>query len=508
VGLSAAERAAWDAALESLDPPKQDVFAELGYVPTPKQAEFHDSTEFDVLYGGAAGGGKTRALLMDGIRDAMQYPGLRVGAFRRTFGELEESLLAELSQIGYASAVGARWNGTKYELRFKNSSLIMFRYAETLQDATRRQGGQYQKLLFDERNLTPPDVCMFLESRLRSGRADIPVLGIRSGTNPGGVGHGAAKDRYITPTNRGEKVVLDKRGRTVRFIPSKLSDNPHINPEYASDLAGLPEKLRAAFLDGNWDVFAGMAFTEWNYDRHVIKPISLPPTWLRNMGVDWGYAAPWGVLWIAFDEDDRAWVYRELYATQVGEAEQARRIRAAEADGEVIGRRFADDAMWATRGDAKPIAAVYGENGVPLTPAGKGPGSRIAGWQRVRSYLAERPACPHHRALGWDTCPGIHVFSTCENLIRTLPTLPHATAGDPEDIDTKSEDHLGDTLRYILINRGGGPQFFIDADDTHPGPSEQQTATPFGPYAIPPGIRPTASSSADWLDDEEVGPWG
>src|SRR6185437_2819599 len=116
-----------------------------------------------------------------------------VGAFRRTYPELEESLLAELANHGFATELGASWNGSKYNLQFANGSLLMFRYAETLQDATRRQGGQYQLLLFDERNLTPPDVIAFLESRLRSGRADLPVLGVRSGTNPGGPGHGASK---------------------------------------------------------------------------------------------------------------------------------------------------------------------------------------------------------------------------------------------------------------------------------------------------------------------------
>src|SRR5690349_16188463 len=117
---------------------------------------------------------------MEGIRQCVRHPGLRVGAFRRTYGELKESLLAELAQVGYAAAVGASWNGTEYELRFANGSLLMFRYAESVKDATRRQGGQYQLLLFDERNLTPPDVVAFLESRIRSGRADIPVIGIRS----------------------------------------------------------------------------------------------------------------------------------------------------------------------------------------------------------------------------------------------------------------------------------------------------------------------------------------
>jgi hypothetical protein len=451
-----------------------DVFAKLDYVPTAKQAEFHAATEYDVLYGGAAGGGKSRALVMEAIRACVRHPGLRVGAFRRTYGELKESLLAELSQAGFAGALGASWNGTDYELRFPNGSLLMFRYAESIKDASRRLGGQYQLLIFDERTLTPPDVVAYLESRIRSGRAEIPVIGIRSATNPGGPGHGTAKARYVDATNYGEDVIVDERGRTVRFIPSKLSDNPHVNPEYANDLKALPEQMRKAFLDGSWDAFMGQMFTEFSWDRHVTDPMPLPQSWVRYNGIDWGYSAPWAVVWGAVDEDGRLWVYRELYETRVGEAEQARKILDAEHDGETVVARYADDAMWAVRGDAKPISTVYAENGVPLTAAGKG--GRVPGWQRVHSLLAEVPACPHHRALGWQTCPNVHFFRTCRNLLRELPALPHATSGSPEDADTNAADHAMDALRYLAINLGSEARF-------HFPPPQPETSGPLDPNA-------------------------
>lgn len=491
---------------DDLGAPEPDVFADLGYVPTPKQEEFHAATEFDVLYGGAAGGGKTRALLMDAIRDCARYPGLRVGAFRRTYGELKESLIAELAQMGYAQKIGARWNGTEYELRFPNGALIMFRYAETVQDATRRQGGQYQKLLFDERTLTPPDVCAFLETRLRSGRRDIPVLGIRSGTNPGGAGHGAVKTRFIKPTNYGENVITDVRGRTVRFIPSKLSDNPHVNAEYAQDLQALDGKLRSAFLDGDWDVFAGMMFPEVKRQRHVVEPMALPASWRRFNGIDWGFSAPWAVLWGAVDEDGRVWIYREIYQRGVGEQEQAQRILAAEADGEHVAVRYADDAMWATRGDAKAIASVYADHGVHLAPAGKGAGSRVTGWQRVRSYLAEKPACAHHRANGWTRCPGIHFFSTCTEIYRELTDLPHATKGDPEDADTTADDHASDALRYLLSNLGAGPEFPVL--DEVPAAVATEILQPLGLTMAYRRTETTPADDAWWIDDEGPRPGG
>lgn len=497
--LSAADRLAWSVALDALDPPEPDVFGALEYTPTPKQQLFHDATEWDVLYGGAAGGGKTRALVMEAIRNCVKYPGLRVGAFRRTYGELKESLLAELAQAGYAQTLGARWNGAEYNLTFPNSSLIMFRYAENMVDASRRLGGQYQLLIFDERTQTAPDVIAFLESRLRSGRRDIPVLGIKSATNPGGPGHSAVKERYIKATNYGEKVAVDERGRTVRFIPSKLSDNPHVNPEYAADLQALPETLRRAYLDGDWNVFQGMMFPEWKHDRHVVTPITLPGTWRRYVGVDWGYAAPWAVVWAAVDEDDRVWIYREIYQRQVGEAEQAQRILDAETSDEAVVSRFADDAMWATRGDAKPIADVYADNGVYLTPAGKGPGSRVNGWQRVHTYMADGPACPHHRQQGWESCPRLHVFSSCAKFIATVPDLPHAVTGDPEDADTRADDHIADALRYLLINLGSGPVFPI-LDDL-PEPADTIIGQPLAAFAvIPHDTDHHPGAVPDWWD--------
>ena len=474
--------------LDLLDPPKADVFGALGYTPTQRQAEFHDAEEFDVLFGGAAGGGKSKALVMHTLRACVHHPGLRVGAFRRTYGELKESLLAELANVAFGKDIGARWNGTEYELRFPNGSVIMFRYAESIADATRRQGGQYQLLAFDERTLLAPEVVSFLESRLRSGRADIPVLGIRSSSNPGGPGHGAVKARYIAGTHHGEKVVTDVRGRTVRFIPSKLADNPHVNPEYADDLKALDPKLRKAFLDGDLDVFAGQMFTEWRHDRHTLAPIELPAGWKRYNGVDWGFAAPWCVLWAAVDEDGRVWIYRELYATQVGETDQAQRIRQAEDVDEHLTARYADDAMWATRGDAKPIAEVYADEGVDLTEAGKGPGSRVIGWQRIHSYLAEAPACPHHRAQGWDTCPRLHVFSTCTELVRTLPSLPHAKTGNPEDADTTAEDHAPDALRYLLVNLGTEPTWHFPPPEPDVTGLDPTATSPTHPVPAVPSI--------------------
>lgn len=455
-----------------VDPPKIDVFGLLGYEPSTKQAEFHDATEFDVLYGGAAGGGKTKALLMEGLRASCWYPGIRVGAFRRTFDELEESLLKELALVDYASELGARWNAGKHVLTFPNGSSIRFRYLEKVKDATRRQGGEYQLVLLDERTLCPPEaVSILVDERVRTGSSHIPVIGVRSGTNPGGPGHADVRTRFIDDPRTDDpeypvRVVDGHRsdlfGRTIRFIQAKVEDNPHLmaaDPGYVARLDSITDPARRkAMRDGDWDTFAGQVFNEWNRDRHVVAVFGPPPSWNRLMAMDWGFRSPHAVLWAAVDNDGRAWVYRELYGTQVGEHDLARRILSAEGGltssgsrrrdpEERVRTRLADPSMFNKVSEVNPLATVFGAEGVVLTPATN---DRLAGWQRVHSFLADGPACDLHRDLGWTTCPLLHVMECARNLIRTLPALPYDDIRT-EDVDTDAEDHAPDALRYLLM---------------------------------------------------------
>lgn len=450
------------------------------------QELFHAATESDVLFGGAAGGGKSVALVAEAIKWCSRYPNLRALLVRRTYGELAESILPALRKFSFCAALGCKWNGVHYELRWPGGSLLTLRYLETVDDASRRQGGELQWLGCDEGTLLAPGILDFLRyERLRSGGGQ-PVVGIRVTANPGGPSHAQIKERYVTATDNGRRVVTDDYGMTIRFIRSLPQDNPHLDPGYLKRLDAIPDQdRRAAMRDGDWDRFGGMMFPEYSEDRHIVDPIPIPASWRKFNGIDWGFAKPWFVGWNAVDPDGRVWVYREIYETGVGEEEQARRILAAEADDEQIAVRYADDAMWVRRSadaSVKSVAEVYAENGVWLTRAGKTPGSRIQGWQRWHTYLAEYPACPLHRAMGWETCPRIHIFSTCPNLKSELRSLPRATTGDPEDSDPKAADHGMDGEKYFLLNLDGGAQFFASPEAPQPGPGE--LLTPMGQWAV------------------------
>ena len=298
----------------------------------------------------------------------------------------------------------------------------MFRYAESLKDATRLQGASTASSCLMSVVSFPPEVVSFLESRVRSGRADVPVIGVRSTANPGGPGHQAVKSEFIDGTAYGQHIVTDVRGRTVRFVPAGLKHNPHINPEYAADLQKLPEAMRRAFLDGDWDSFAGQMFPELDRERHVVRPMPLPSSWRRLAGVDWGFRAPWAVIWIAEDEDRRLWAYRECYETEVGESEQARRILAAEGDEQVT--RYGDSAMWARRGDARSIADCYEAEGMPPAASAEGTGQQGHRLAADSFVFGRGPGVPASPVDGWQTCPMLHMFSTCENLWAELTSLP------------------------------------------------------------------------------------
>lgn len=449
-------------AADLLDPPPVDVFGQLAYTPDPSQARFHEATEFDVGYGGLAGAGKSYALLMDAIRVAVTYPGVRCGIFRRSYDELDESILSKVvvMQDDLLDLFGATYVGNpRPELRFRNRSDIRFRYAATLQDATKRQGGEYQWIGVDERQQVAPEVVDYLMTRIRSGRAGVPVVGVRSTFNPGDIGHSFLKEHYIERTRMGTVTYLNDRtadGKpipspyTVRFVPGARSQ--HIDSDYWARLAGVDDPvLRRQLLDGDWDAGGGLMFSEsWRRHVHVITPerLPIPPGGgvMRARGVDYGMSAPFCCLWGAKLSDDLIVVYREVYKTGLTPLEQARLILSSEQPDE---KRlplvaYLDPACWARYANdqvrpgvpAKSIAADYQQAGVAVV---KAQNDRLGGVRLVHEGLRVRG----------DGQPRLLVYDTCPNLIRQLGGLPRSRL-HPEDVDTHAEDHAYDALRYLL----------------------------------------------------------
>ena len=414
------------------------------------QTEFLAAPEREVFYGGARGGGKSYAMLIDPLRYCHKE-NHRALLLRRTMPELRD--LINHSQRLYSRAFpGAKWREQEKEWRFPSGAKIEFGYAENMTDALRYQGQSYTWIGIDELPQYPsPDIYNFLRSSLRSVDPDIPVY-MRATGNPGNVGSQWVKEMFVDPidpntafnveitTPKGIKYI------TRRFIPAKLQDNPYLmqTDDYYAMLSSLPEVQRKQFLDGNWDAFSNAAFPEFDREIHVVEPFEVPKGWQRFRAADWGYSSPACVLWFAIDYDNNLWLYRELYTQKITADVFARKVLELE-HGEYIRYGVLDASTWAKRGDIGPsIAETMIQAGCRWRPSDRTPKSRISGKLEIHKRLKIVDEKKKE--------PGLRIFSTCRNLLRTFPTLP-LDDNNPEDINTHVEDHAYDALRYGCMSR-------------------------------------------------------
>jgi len=319
-------------------------------------------------------------------------------------------------------------------------------------DALRYQGQSYTWIGVDELPQYPsPDIYNFLRSSLRSVDTEIPVY-MRSTGNPGNIGSQWVREMFVDPAvpNTAFDINIDTPGGTKvitrRFIPAKLQDNPYLTQteDYYVMLASLPEVQRKQFLDGDWDAFEDSSFPEFNKSVHVVDPFEVPKGWQKFRAADWGYASPACCLWFAIDYDNHLWVYRELYTKKITADVFARKILQLER-GEYIRYGVLDSSTWSRRGDIGPsIAETMIQVGCQWRPSDRTPRSRISGKLEIHKRLKLSDDKKKE--------PGLRVFSTCRNLIRTLPILP-LDENNPEDINTDAEDHAYDALRYGCMSR-------------------------------------------------------
>lgn len=439
------------------------------WTPQPKQLEFMRRFEDEALYGGAAGGGKSDAMVMEALRqvDIPYYRGL---ILRRTFPQLED--LIEKTRRYYPRIYpGAKFNNSNHTWRFPSGAVVIFGSMQHEHDKFNYQGKPYDFIGFDElTQFTFTQYDYLVHSRNRPNGPGTRVYS-RATANPGGVGHGWVKENFITAARPMETVwkrveIVMPDGRTEKrwtssvFVPASVFDNQALltnDPGYITRLASMPEAERNALLYGDWNSFSGQVFLEWRdrpehyVDRlntHVIRPFEIPPTWSIWRGMDWGYSRPFSVGWYAVDHEKRIYRIRELYGctgtpnegVKWEPARLAQKIREIESqdpnlkDRTIVG--IADPAIFASDG-TESIASVMERNRVYWRP---GDHQRIAGKMQM-----------HHRlAFDLGGRPMLYVFDTCKHFIRTIPALVYDET-DVEDIDTDGEDHIYDECRYICM---------------------------------------------------------
>lgn len=413
-------------------------------------------------YGGAAGGGKSDALLMAAIIYCVTYPKARTAYFRRHFTMLEGAGGAIMRSQELLTGI-AKFNSQKRRWTFPNGSIIQFAYLDRDDDVHSYQSTQYDCLFFDESTQFSSFQINYMQSRIRSVRGYPTFTALA--TNPGGPGHAFFKSQFVKVGEAEIPHVVEHepgKSRTHIFIPASLADNlilEKMDPEYRKNLENLPEHLRRQLLEGDWDVAEGMAFEEWRDHIHIIPPFKIPDEWIRFRSLDWGYSKPYHVGWYAVDHDGRMYMYRELYGwggrNDVGSKEDpedvAKKIIKLEA-GEKIHYAVADSSIFGGRQDnyptvAEQFATAFGSMAIHWQPITKGPESRRAGKLEL-----------HHR-LKWGEKeePMLLFFNTCKHSIRTIPNMI-LDENNLEDVDTDLEDHAYDSVRYAAMSRPITPQ--------------------------------------------------
>ena len=420
---------------------KQEVDDNVIFKPnTGPQTDFLAAPERDVLYGGAAGGGKSYAMLIDPLRFAHRAAH-RALILRRSMPELRE--LIDKSRELYPKAFpGCKYKEVEKLWNFPSGAKVEFGFLERDADVYRYQGQAYSWIGFDEITHLPTEFGWnYLASRLRTTDPEITPY-MRCTANPGGVGATWVKKRYVDPHPPNESFTGEDN-LTRKFIPARLDDNPYLAEDgrYEEMLKALPPTQRKQLLEGNWDVNEGAAFTEFEQDIHVITPFEIPISWERTKGIDYGYASESSCVWGTVDPSDGTLIiYRELYQKGLTGEDLGDRITQMELSDPYSVQGVLDTAAWARTGTTGP---TVGESliraGHKLRRADK---NRIQGKIQIHEYLKVQQSGR----------PRLQIFNTCPNLIRELQSIP-LDRSNPEDVDTHAPDHAYDALRYLIMSR-------------------------------------------------------
>lgn len=379
--------------------------------------------------------------------------------FRETYDDLEANIIStwlkEIPQETYT------YNSTKHIATLVNGTSVKFRYVRSYKDANHYQGRSIDYIGIDELTKHLEETVQELLSCLRSPKHGYPTR-FRATGNPGGIGHRWVKKRYITKTKYGKRKYRDiKTGNSIAFIPATVRDNPYMeanDPKYKRRLENLPKELREAYLEGNWDVYTGQAFPEWDPSIHVCKPFEIPSWWRRWRCVDNGYADPFYWGWLAVSPDGQVFLYREYTRAKddprVHYTEQAKKAaelstRAAIKDGIVVENKEGIDFTvagldaWNTHHrdqQGKMLIDYYSEGGVdgfikPITD------------RRLRKGTFHEYFKPYRDEVTGEWTSKLQIFDTCKVAISTLPELVEEEL-DPEVVADCEHDHCltGDTI--------------------------------------------------------------
>ncbi|HEX7048643.1 MAG TPA: terminase family protein [Longimicrobiales bacterium] len=448
-----------------------------------KQSLAFESPATEILYGGAAGGGKSHLMRVAALAWCVAIPGLQVYLFRRTSPDLFKNHMEgptgfpALLQPWLAEGT-ARINYSKGWVEV-GTSRIHLCHCQYEKDVYKYQGAEIHVLLVDELTHFTRTQYVFLRSRVRLGGLEVPehlrdrFPRILCASNPGGVGHNWVKAMFVDPAPPMQiwRAAREDGGMLRQYIPARLEDNPSLlenDPEYETRLEGLgnPSLVRA-MRNGDWNIVSGGMFDDvWDPAVHVLPPFAPPASWRIDRSLDWGSSKPFSVGWWTESDGtapagDRPFPRGSLIriaewygwdgktpnvGCRMSDVDVARGIVERERAfpwGARVKPGPADSQIFFAEPGRQSIADVMAQGGVHWTEADKRPGSRKLGWEAMRRML--------RAAIDRDPDqPHLYVLETCRQFIRTVPVLPRSER-DPDDVDTDAEDHVADETRYRIM---------------------------------------------------------
>lgn len=424
---------------------------DVEYVPNEKQAIFHNIGTDICVYGGAKGGGKSAALVMDALKYALDHAGALIYLFRESYDDLESNLIREWKTKVPRELY--EYSETKHIARLINGSEVIFRYIANDADAKGYDGRSMDYVGVDELTKHSKEAITVLLSCLRSPKGFPPRF--RGTCNPGNKGHNWVKMDYVEATSYGKYIIKDPiTFQTIAFIPARVYDNYVImqnDPNYVKRLENLPEKERKAYLNGDWDLFEGQYF---NFVRsvHVVDDMRIPKDWDRYVSLDYGLDML-AAYWTAFDHQGKAHVYKEAHIPNLIISEARELINSMTLSNENIINYIAPPDLWNRRQDTgKSAAEIFSEgpNGIFLVQASN---DRIQGWYNMREWLRI------HKVRDEQTGKDVHlsnmvISSECPALIRSVSEI-QADEKNPSDVAKEPHilTHASDSIRYLLANR-------------------------------------------------------
>lgn len=409
------------------------------YTAQPQQNKFHSSPAKFRLFGGAAGGGKSEAILFEAVAILNEVRGAHGLILRRTFPELKMSLI--IRALEKLPKGMFKYSHNDHVLTWlPTGSRLQFGYCQKDEDVFRYQGAEFDFIGMDEMTQFTEFQFKYLLSRLRTSKPGVKAR-FFGATNPGGVGHEFVKRLWIEKRFTNEEKLAGWTTEDFVFIPSKIADNAYLGDDYVKNLMSLPEHQRKMLLEGSWDVYEGRFFEEFDPGVHIIDRFDPPDTWKRFRAIDFGRTAPFACLWTCIDQDGNVYVYREYYQKGKEVDDNADSVIKLSYD-EGYGYTVIDSAVFSKTGFGETIGDRLRRKGLDLVPAHK---ARIDGWVALKQYLH----------FGEGSKPKLFIMNNCKNLIEEMKNAQYDN-NDQEDLDTTHDDHALDALRYFIMTLRDG----------------------------------------------------